>query len=353
MRHRPRAQARIIFAETEQWILRLLVAGHQAVEQPLANTVYRQHDFGRRFRSGLRLARLRTHHRAASANRAIARRGAGWRYQTAALDTSGHRRHRPPDRVRERRESDGGAGREPDTRLRGPACARCGSYGSHSLANGRSRGPRGSGRRRGSAPGLAWRTAARARGSESVPRLSSVGPRFQSASFSPRAWRFSPPAYPGFFRLFASHVGTASACRIGPRWPRAEPPHPGPPGGAPDGRRSRAARRGRPPRRRASAHSIVWILGYDRNDIFTFQMALEPAKHGVTDGATAAQFHYTPMDQLASIAGVESVGVVTEPCRMRARAARRSPRGAAARRNRSCGSPSRAGTTSRRWGFGC
>jgi predicted permease len=52
--------------------------------------------------------------------------------------------------------------------------------------------------------------------------------------------------------------------------------------------------------------------GYETDNIFTFQMAPEPAKHGVTDGATAAQFHYGFMDRLAAIPGVESVGVVNE-----------------------------------------
>jgi putative ABC transport system permease protein len=52
--------------------------------------------------------------------------------------------------------------------------------------------------------------------------------------------------------------------------------------------------------------------GYETDNIFTFQMAPEPAKHGVTDGATAAQFHYAFMDRLAALPGVESVGVANE-----------------------------------------
>jgi predicted permease len=52
--------------------------------------------------------------------------------------------------------------------------------------------------------------------------------------------------------------------------------------------------------------------GYETDNIFTFQMAPEPAKHGVTDGSTAAQFHYAFMDRLAAMPGVESVGVVNE-----------------------------------------
>jgi putative ABC transport system permease protein len=52
--------------------------------------------------------------------------------------------------------------------------------------------------------------------------------------------------------------------------------------------------------------------GYETDNIFTFQMAPEPRKHGVTDGATAAQFHYAFMDRLAAIPGVQSVGIVNE-----------------------------------------
>lgn len=52
--------------------------------------------------------------------------------------------------------------------------------------------------------------------------------------------------------------------------------------------------------------------GYETENIFTFQMAPEPSKHGVTDGATAAQFHYAFMDRLAALPGVESVGIVNE-----------------------------------------
>jgi putative ABC transport system permease protein len=52
--------------------------------------------------------------------------------------------------------------------------------------------------------------------------------------------------------------------------------------------------------------------GYATDNIFTFQIAPEPRKHGVTDGATAAKFHYAFMDRLAAIPGVESVGIVNE-----------------------------------------
>jgi len=52
--------------------------------------------------------------------------------------------------------------------------------------------------------------------------------------------------------------------------------------------------------------------GYETDNIFTFQMAPEPSKHGVTDGATAAQFHYGFMDRLAAMPGVESTGIVNE-----------------------------------------
>jgi predicted permease len=50
--------------------------------------------------------------------------------------------------------------------------------------------------------------------------------------------------------------------------------------------------------------------GFDTEDIFTFQMAPNPREHGVTDGATAAQFHFAFMDRLAALPGVESVGLV-------------------------------------------
>ena len=50
--------------------------------------------------------------------------------------------------------------------------------------------------------------------------------------------------------------------------------------------------------------------GFDTQDIFTFQMAPNPREHGVTDGPTAAQFHYAFMDRLAALPGVESVGLV-------------------------------------------
>ncbi len=50
--------------------------------------------------------------------------------------------------------------------------------------------------------------------------------------------------------------------------------------------------------------------GYDTEDIFTFQMAPDAEDHGLVDGPTFAQFHYTFMDRLAALPGVESVGLV-------------------------------------------
>jgi putative ABC transport system permease protein len=50
--------------------------------------------------------------------------------------------------------------------------------------------------------------------------------------------------------------------------------------------------------------------GYDTQDIFTFQAAPDPEEFGLVDGPTFAQFHYTFMDRIAAIPGVESVGLV-------------------------------------------
>ena len=50
--------------------------------------------------------------------------------------------------------------------------------------------------------------------------------------------------------------------------------------------------------------------GYETDDIFTFQMAPEAEDHGLVDGPTFAQFHYTFMDRIAALPGVESVGLV-------------------------------------------
>jgi predicted permease len=50
--------------------------------------------------------------------------------------------------------------------------------------------------------------------------------------------------------------------------------------------------------------------GFDTKDIFTFQVAPDFAKRGLTDAPTFAQFHYSLMDRLATLPGVESVGVV-------------------------------------------
>jgi predicted permease len=49
--------------------------------------------------------------------------------------------------------------------------------------------------------------------------------------------------------------------------------------------------------------------GYDTEDIFTFQMAPDPREFGLVDGPSFAQFHYTFMERLAAIPGVESVGL--------------------------------------------
>jgi predicted permease len=50
--------------------------------------------------------------------------------------------------------------------------------------------------------------------------------------------------------------------------------------------------------------------GYDTEDIFTFQAAPDPEEFGLSDGPTFAQFHYTFMDRLAALPGVESVALV-------------------------------------------
>ena len=50
--------------------------------------------------------------------------------------------------------------------------------------------------------------------------------------------------------------------------------------------------------------------GFDTENIFTFQVAPDFAKRGLTDAPSFAQFHYALMDRLAAMPGVESVGVV-------------------------------------------
>jgi predicted permease len=50
--------------------------------------------------------------------------------------------------------------------------------------------------------------------------------------------------------------------------------------------------------------------GFDTKDIFTFQVAPDFAKRGLTDAPSFAQYHYSLMDRLAALPGVESVGVV-------------------------------------------
>jgi predicted permease len=50
--------------------------------------------------------------------------------------------------------------------------------------------------------------------------------------------------------------------------------------------------------------------GYDTENIFTFQMAPDPEEHGLEDAPAFARFHYTFMDRLATLPGVESVGLV-------------------------------------------
>jgi hypothetical protein len=50
--------------------------------------------------------------------------------------------------------------------------------------------------------------------------------------------------------------------------------------------------------------------GYDTNDIFTFQMAPDPERYNLEDGPSFARFHYSFMDRLAALPGVQSVGLV-------------------------------------------
>jgi putative ABC transport system permease protein len=50
--------------------------------------------------------------------------------------------------------------------------------------------------------------------------------------------------------------------------------------------------------------------GYATEDIFTFQMAPDEEAHGLDDPSSFARFHYTFMDRLAGLPGVESVGLV-------------------------------------------
>ena len=50
--------------------------------------------------------------------------------------------------------------------------------------------------------------------------------------------------------------------------------------------------------------------GFETKDIFTFQMAPDFRRLGLTDGPTFAQFHYSFLDRLAALPGVESVGLV-------------------------------------------
>jgi predicted permease len=50
--------------------------------------------------------------------------------------------------------------------------------------------------------------------------------------------------------------------------------------------------------------------GYDTANIFTFQAAPDPERHGLSDAPSLARFHYMFMDRLAALPGVESVGLV-------------------------------------------
>jgi predicted permease len=50
--------------------------------------------------------------------------------------------------------------------------------------------------------------------------------------------------------------------------------------------------------------------GFETKDIFTFQMAPNFRQRGLIDAPTFAQFHYSFMDRLAALPGVESVGLV-------------------------------------------
>jgi predicted permease len=50
--------------------------------------------------------------------------------------------------------------------------------------------------------------------------------------------------------------------------------------------------------------------GYDTEDIFTFQTAPDPEEFGLGDGPSFAQFHYSFLDRVAALPGVESVGLV-------------------------------------------
>jgi len=50
--------------------------------------------------------------------------------------------------------------------------------------------------------------------------------------------------------------------------------------------------------------------GYDTTDIFTFQMAPDPEEHRLEDAPSFARFHYSFMDRLAALPGVQSVGLV-------------------------------------------
>jgi predicted permease len=50
--------------------------------------------------------------------------------------------------------------------------------------------------------------------------------------------------------------------------------------------------------------------GYDTENIFTFQMAPDPARYGLEDAPSFARFHYMFMDRIAALPGVEAVGLV-------------------------------------------
>ena len=50
--------------------------------------------------------------------------------------------------------------------------------------------------------------------------------------------------------------------------------------------------------------------GYDTRDIFTFQMAPDPERYGLSDAPSFARFHYMFMDRLAALPGVDAVGLV-------------------------------------------
>jgi predicted permease len=50
--------------------------------------------------------------------------------------------------------------------------------------------------------------------------------------------------------------------------------------------------------------------GYETQNILTFQMAPDAEEHGLNDAPSFARFHYSFMDRLATLPGVQSVGLV-------------------------------------------